>query len=60
MIMSVDVKSSHITPAEGNVFADLGFSLEEAARLHAASQQIITEKLAAEGSVVQDGKSQGS
>nr|CRY96829.1 hypothetical protein [uncultured prokaryote] len=37
---------AHITPAEGNVFSDLGFEAEEAASLHAESQRIIEEKLA--------------
>lgn len=32
---------SHITPADGNVFADLGFSAEEAAELKAVSESMI-------------------
>ncbi len=44
--MSIDTKSAHVTPAGGNVFADLGFDPKEAAALKARSQQIISEKLA--------------
>lgn len=44
--MSIDTKSAHVTPAGGNVFADLGFDPKEAAALNARSQQIISEKLA--------------
>lgn len=33
------MKTSHITPAGGNVFADLGFPPEEAAALKAESDQ---------------------
>lgn len=44
--MIADTKSRHITPADGNIFADLGFSPEEAATLKAESQRIISEKLA--------------
>ena len=44
--MNIDTDSSHITPADGNVFADLGFEPEEAATLKAESQQRIAEKLA--------------
>lgn len=34
----VDMKTSHITPASSNVFADLGFDFEEAAKLKIRSQ----------------------
>ena len=44
--MSTETKSTHITPAGGNVFADLGFEPQEAAVLKAESQRIISEKLA--------------
>lgn len=44
--MSTETKSMHITPAGGNVFADLGFEPNEAAALKAESQRIISEKLA--------------
>ena len=43
--MSIEIESGHITPADGNVFADLGFAPEEAAALKATSQRIIAEKL---------------
>ena len=46
--MSIEVKSTHITSADGNVYIDLGFDPEVAAELQAASQQIISEKLGAE------------
>ena len=38
--------TTHITPAGGNVFADLGFPPEEAKALKAESDRIIAEKLA--------------
>lgn len=44
--MSTETKSTHITPAGGNVFADLGFEPQVAAALKAESQRIISEKLA--------------
>lgn len=44
--MSIETKTSHITPAGGNVFADLGFEPEEAAGLRAESQRIISKNLA--------------
>ncbi|MBF7979774.1 MULTISPECIES: helix-turn-helix domain-containing protein [Rahnella] len=42
----IDVASRHITPAGGNVFADLGFSDDEAQALHAESQQKIAQTIA--------------
>jgi len=44
--MNIDTASRHITPADGNVFVDLGFEPEEAATLKAESQRRISEKLA--------------
>lgn len=44
--MSMQTRSAHITPAGGNVFADLGFPPEEAIALQRESQRIISEKLA--------------
>ena len=44
--MSIETKSAHITPAGGNVFADLGFGPEEAAALQAESKRIIWKMLA--------------
>jgi len=42
----IDIASRRITPADGNVFADLGFSEEEAQRLHADSQAKIAQTIA--------------
>jgi len=42
----IQTKSAHITPAGGNVFADLGFSEKEASVLQARSKKIIAAKLA--------------
>ena len=44
--MNKDSKTQHITLATGNVFSDLGFDTEDAAALAAASQQVISGKLA--------------
>lgn len=46
--MSIDTKSARITPAGGNVFADLGFGPAEAQTLQAQSQsqRIISDKIA--------------
>ena len=44
--MSIETQSTHITPAGGNVFVDIGFEPEEAAALQAETQRIIAEKLA--------------
>ncbi|WP_315539760.1 helix-turn-helix transcriptional regulator [Eikenella corrodens] len=38
-------KTTHTTPAGGNVFADLGFQPEEAAKLKAHSDMVIQTKL---------------
>ncbi|MEW6057972.1 MAG: hypothetical protein AB1540_15295 [Bdellovibrionota bacterium] len=40
----------HITPAGGNVFADLGFPPEEAAALKAESDRVISKELALKNS----------
>jgi predicted XRE-type DNA-binding protein len=50
--MSIETKSMHITPAGGNVFADLGFEPAEAAALKVESQRIISEKLAIKDSLM--------
>ena len=50
--MNIDNKFSHITPVGGNVFADLGFEPEQARVLKAASQRIISEKLAIKESLM--------
>jgi len=42
----IDVQIRHITPADGNVFLDLGFDPEEAAALHADSQSKIAQEIA--------------
>lgn len=42
----IDTETRHITPAGGNVFADLGFGPEEAAALKAESDRRISQKLA--------------
>ena len=44
--MSTETKSTHITPVGGNIFADLGFEPEEAARLLAETEKAIAEKRA--------------
>jgi predicted XRE-type DNA-binding protein len=43
--MSMETQTMHITPTDGNVFADLGFNPEEAEGLIADSQRIIDGKL---------------
>lgn len=50
--MSIETKSAHITPAGGNVFADLGFGHEEAAALQAESKRIIWKKQAIKESLM--------
>lgn len=52
--MSIETKSMHVTPAGGNVFADLGFEPEEAVALKAESQRIISEKLAIKESLMDE------
>lgn len=41
----IDSKTTHITPADGNVFLDLGFDKVEAESLLADSQKWIAEKV---------------
>lgn len=48
----VPSKTEHITPADGNVFLDLGFEPEEAARMLAKSNKQIAEKLAIKESLM--------
>ncbi len=55
--MSTETCSTHITPAGGNVFADLGFGPKEAAELKAESQRIIGEELALEDALTTEKKS---
>ena len=43
---------THITPVGGNVFADLGFEPEEAEKLLAETDAIISEKLAIKDSLM--------
>jgi predicted XRE-type DNA-binding protein len=38
---TIDSSITHITPADGNVFADLGFAPEEAAKLKIKAQLMI-------------------
>ena len=40
------MKLGHITPAGANIFAELGFEPDEAAKLLSESNKIISEKLA--------------
>ena len=42
--MSAKKIITHRTPADGNIFADLGFAPDEAARLLADADQAIDEK----------------
>ena len=50
--MNIDTKTRHITPAGGNIFADLGFEPKEAAKLLAEIDQVISEKLAIKESLM--------
>jgi hypothetical protein len=49
----IEVGSAHITPADGNVFADLGFSSKKAKILKADADRIIAEQLALKEAVIQ-------
>ena len=44
--MSIDTKTTNVTSASGNVFADLGFEPQFAAELKSQSERIIADKLA--------------
>jgi len=52
--MSIDTETRHITPAGGNVFADLGFGPEEAAALKAESDRLISQKLSIKESLMKE------
>jgi predicted XRE-type DNA-binding protein len=43
---------THVTPVGGNIFADLGFEPDEAARLLAETDAVISEKLAIKNSLM--------
>ncbi len=49
-----NIKSMHITPIGGNVFADLGFDPKETAALKAESQRVVSEKLAVKESLIKE------
>jgi len=44
--MEIETNSMHVTPAGGNVFFDLEFAPEEAAKLKADTQRLISSKRA--------------
>lgn len=44
--MAIDTQIRHTTPAEANIFLELGFEPEEAARFQAESDQQINDALA--------------
>ena len=50
--MNIDAKIRHTTAADGNIFLDLGFPPEEAAKLLAETDKIISEKLAIKESLM--------
>lgn len=50
--MSIETKTMHITPVGGNIFADLGFEPDEAAKLLAETDKVISEKLAIKDSLM--------
>lgn len=50
--MSSETIIKHVTPVGGNIFADLGFEPNEAVRLLAESDAIISEKLAIKDSLM--------
>jgi len=50
--MSIETKTMHITPVGGNIFADLGFEPDEAARLLAETDAVISEKQAIKDSLM--------
>lgn len=51
--MTISTKATHITPADGNVFADLGFDPQEAAALLAETDRVIFQKLAIKQSLAE-------
>lgn len=50
--MSSESIITHVTPVGGNIFADLGFERDEAAKLLAETDAIISEKLAIKDSLM--------
>lgn len=50
--MSSESIITHVTPVGGNIFADLGFESDEAAKLLAETDAIISEKLAIKDSLM--------
>jgi predicted XRE-type DNA-binding protein len=50
--MSSESIITHVTPVGGNIFADLGFEPDEAARLLAETDAIISEKLVIKNSLM--------
>lgn len=50
--MNIDTQCTHVTPAGGNVFADLGFEPKAAAEMKANTHCIISGKLAIKESLM--------
>ena len=50
--MSSESIITHVTPVGGNIFADLGFEPDEATRLLAETDAVISEKLAIKDSLM--------
>lgn len=50
--MTIDTLLRHITPADGNIFLDLGFPPEEASTLLAETDKVISEKRAFKESLI--------
>lgn len=52
--MTIETKSTHVTPAGGNVFADLGFNPDQVTSLKENSQRITSAKLIIKESLVSE------
>lgn len=52
--MKIDTAIRHVTKPDANLFAELGFSAEEAAALQAESERTISEKLAIKNTLMDE------
>lgn len=57
--MTKNTGTEHVTPADGNIFTDLGFPAKQAESLHAAAIRIIGQKMAARGRTAMDTRAPG-
>ena len=52
--MKIDTQIRHVTKLDANIFRELGFTANEAKRLHAASKKQINDSKALKAQLIRD------